>query len=266
MREPGADIVKIYGDYNEAVYALYQEAKHDGVNGEDITRDMRTIVGQISENHPEYESLFEELRNEGLEKAPYERVYRYEMTEDGEDFVEKKVWRGEYIMPDGHLFTGGFNPAQPKSKAEWFESFKDKFTTNLVAKGDINKMKSRSEEMRGNFDKWQAQMMSDNISSVDAYNILESAMSCSMYYEWFQVHPDASFPVGTEDWYKAKLAQEAVNRGFDFKKNPYGSTYRSSRDEHKKEMEDALKEMREKRGFPNGGKVGNEEEYNDPSY
>ncbi|MEV2278306.1 hypothetical protein AB0I72_22240 [Nocardiopsis sp. NPDC049922] len=114
MRRPGADRNLVRRNYESALGALYDCVDEDGLDREEVARDMRGIVGQLIERDPEQAAVFAELG--------HGRFVRSEPTTvvDEDTKQTRKVWEGDYVdAHNGDLITGGtFSLREPMGTDE----------------------------------------------------------------------------------------------------------------------------------------------------
>lgn len=104
MRVPGADIDKIRSAYTEAMGVLDEQIGDDGLRVSAVNQEMRTIVGQMSNQDPSIATMFRETSYDGVVKAPYHK---------DPNNPNQVIWTGEYFDRNGKMFTGGFTPREP---------------------------------------------------------------------------------------------------------------------------------------------------------
>ncbi|MFD6952055.1 hypothetical protein A6A08_02505 [Nocardiopsis sp. TSRI0078] len=114
MRRPGADRDLVRQNYESALGALYDCVDEDGLDREEVAREMRGIVGQLIERDPEQAAVFAELG--------HGRFVRSEPTAVVEEDTKqtRKVWEGDYVdAHNGDLITGGtFSLREPMGTDE----------------------------------------------------------------------------------------------------------------------------------------------------
>ncbi|GAB2481303.1 hypothetical protein [Nocardiopsis aegyptia] len=114
MRMPGVDRDLVRQNYESALGALYDCVDEDGLDREEVARDMRGIVGQLVERTPEQAAVFAELG--------HGRFVRSEpATTDAEDTKRTgKVREGDYVdAHNGDVITGGtFSLREPMGTDE----------------------------------------------------------------------------------------------------------------------------------------------------
>lgn len=102
MRTEGADPSQVEDTYRSLVSGLYGMAAEDGVEAADISRAMRTVVGQRIAEDPGMASAYT-----GLSHGLYQRTGSREV--DG-----RQVWAGEFSNPYiGKVVSGSFAPRPP---------------------------------------------------------------------------------------------------------------------------------------------------------
>lgn len=104
MREPGADVERIRREYMEAIGVLDEQIVDDGMSVSSVDKEMRTIVGQMCEDKPEFTSVFHETNYDGVKRAPYHK---------NPDNPNQVIWTGEYFDKSGRMYTGSFTPREP---------------------------------------------------------------------------------------------------------------------------------------------------------
>lgn len=123
MRRPGADVEAEMQKFRERSEKLRGWAERDGVSGDVLNRNVRTMVGKIIEHDPSQAVYFQEFESESLKRAPGRNVVvggRPEhRLENGEDRTymtggrKVNVWRGEFQFQDGSSYDGCFSPRIP---------------------------------------------------------------------------------------------------------------------------------------------------------
>ena len=111
MRDPDLDaegIKKLRLEYDAAIKTLDDLMEFDKVDRGDMHKSLRTIVGQLTSQYPDYECEFTELAFESCVKADGKKTERPSMDADNPDIVY--TWQGEYLGKDGHPFVKSFSP------------------------------------------------------------------------------------------------------------------------------------------------------------
>lgn len=123
MRRPGADVESEMQKFRERSEKLREWAERDGISGETLDRNVRTMVGKIIEHDPSQAVYFQEFECGGLKRAPGRDVvvggHPEHRLENGEDRTymaggrKVNVWRGEFQFQDGSAYNGCFSPRIP---------------------------------------------------------------------------------------------------------------------------------------------------------
>lgn len=111
MRKPGVDVEAVQEKYQTALTQLYQYVEDDGLDAAEVSRNMRTIVGQRMEREPELASVFAEMGQGRFVKAEPKEVY---MAGSGQKVT---AWTGDYYdVTSGNTVTAGsFSLREPQT-------------------------------------------------------------------------------------------------------------------------------------------------------
>lgn len=115
LRDPDKDPEEVMEEYNEAIANLYEHAAVDGITPDQINENLRIVVGELKESHPEMLSIF----------AEFEQGVTDEIKWEQSSFVDKKgrhqnveYFYGDFMNEDGSTYRGTFTPREPKSMRE----------------------------------------------------------------------------------------------------------------------------------------------------
>lgn len=133
MRLPNANPEKIMTGYNRAIHMFDRHCKKDGISEESLNRNIRVIVGEISEKDPTYCSFINEFADGTVNRKhdPYKK--NLFLNTETDEVEEYQVWNGDYSSPNGKKYTGGFTLRPPFQEGKYEDYFTNKFTKDLMA-------------------------------------------------------------------------------------------------------------------------------------
>ncbi|KOX14022.1 hypothetical protein [Nocardiopsis sp. NRRL B-16309] len=114
MRRPGADRDLVRQNYQSTLGALYDCVDEDGLDREEVARDMRDIVGQLVERDPEQAAVFAELGHGRFVRSGPATTVAEDTNRAG------KAREGDYVdARNGDVITGGtFSLREPMGTDE----------------------------------------------------------------------------------------------------------------------------------------------------
>lgn len=120
-------IKEIQDNFASARETLHLMAKADGVSPEEISQNVRVMVGKMSDYHPEVNYLYSELTSGGVEKADFydQKVARFDEKGNAAGVDTIKVWTGEYVDKNGDAFEAPFTPRVPMSDKDFLDATQD---------------------------------------------------------------------------------------------------------------------------------------------
>ena len=140
MREPGADVDKIYRQYDQARECLYEQAKYYNISRDSLNQEVQKKVTKMAEKYPDM-SMFAEIGNDQIE-----------------------IKNGNFVKKDGMQFSESFNPRRPDTKEDYTNKLADMFSRmystcdNMKEIGELNFEKNG---MAKNMDQLRMRFCSD---------------------------------------------------------------------------------------------------------
>ena len=120
MRDRPEDANKIVDGYNKAVDMLNELCERDGVEYEEVNRQMASIIAVRSDNYPNYEKYFAECNNGKANMLQSKLAF---IDPDGNEIhysqSAPQMRDGKLVYAldkDGNPYTGGFSPRMPDSE------------------------------------------------------------------------------------------------------------------------------------------------------
>lgn len=112
-----ADVVKLTEQYEGALSTLGKLMEHDKVNITEMNQSFRTIVGQLTAVHPEYECEFSNLVYDNVVKADGKETEA--PSPDSKDIRVCYTWQGEYLNSEtGELYDSDFSVREVMDKPQ----------------------------------------------------------------------------------------------------------------------------------------------------
>lgn len=114
---PEDNIDDIIQDYNDAMDALYEIARHDGVDKNDIKYMEGFIYGRMVNADPSFKDYFEDMSYGDIKMSePVEQRFAYKDENGVAHMRTEKVWNGTFVDANGNTVTPEFIPRAPMDK------------------------------------------------------------------------------------------------------------------------------------------------------
>lgn len=225
LREPNANKGELYESYIKCCKDLRTMAERDGIDEAELTKNVRTLVGQMKDIDPAVARMYNETAFDAVRKGPGQF----------DNVSGKKLWAGEFVDRKDNAYTGGFSVRMPTGPKQWAQtldaSMEDAFKRCKTADDvfDLGRVISGEKAPDGKswMDGWQRRnerdfaVMHDDCATPDDFNKLDG------FIEQFAAkHMDAWMdrnPKEAEEIRRRWASQQAQGEGPVYDADDYSS-------------------------------------------